>query len=362
MSKEPNGGSEAHSQMRFLAAVLAVAFAMRAWPALRPYVSHHQATIHWLMILGLLTLFVVGAVKLWNWFAKRDHERSIIAEDETSVFLGIDTEKNRTVHLKEPFRTMHAQVIGTTNAGKSASVVLPWAIQDIKNGSGTLIIDGKSDASFVKTLYSYVRLYGREKDFRLFSLANVGPSSSFNPLKGDSPQEVTERVFSSFTFDNEYYKNIQYKVFLNLVRLIFAQKEVPTFALVYRLLVDSDELTRWIAACPDELLKHDLTRFIGLVAKEREERVSGLETMIGHFISSEVAELFEETDHAISFDEALAKGHIVYFQLPTMYYPFLGAATGKLVLQCFQNAVSKRQMHLGGESNGKAEVLLLPPR
>ena len=361
MSKEKKGGGDLHGQVLFLGGFLVLAGAMRAWPSLHHFASEHQAAAFCLMVFALSAAAILGLTKLWNWFAIRDHEKSITANDETSVFLGIDTDNNRTVHLKEPFRTMHAQVIGTTNAGKSASVVLPWAIQDIKNGSGTLIIDGKSDASFVKTLYSYVKLYGREKDFRLFSLANVGPSSSFNPLKGDSPQEVTERVFSSFTFDNEYYKNIQYKVFLNLVRLIFAQKEVPTFALVYLLIVDSEELTKWIAACPDELLKREMTRFVKLPERDREERTSGLETMMGHFISSEVAELFEETENAINFDEALAKGHIVYFQLPTMYYPFLGAATGKLVLQCFQNAVSKRQMHLGGEEDGKAEVLLVHP-
>jgi hypothetical protein len=58
--------------------------------------------------------------------------------------------------------------------------------------------------------------------------------------------------------------------------------------------------------------------------------------------------------------EAMEKGHIIYFQLPTMYFPFLASATGKLVLQCFQNAVSKRQLQLGGKDNGKGEVLLVP--
>lgn len=333
---------------------------MRVWPAISRFVNGHQATIFFLPILALLSAVVLGLTKLWNWYAKREQERSITEPDETSVFLGIDTEKNRMIHLKQPFRTMHAQVIGTTNAGKSASVVEPWAIQDIKNGSGTLIVDGKSEASLILKLYSYAKLYNREKDFRLFSLAHVGPSSSFNPLKGASPQEVAERVFSSFTFENEYYKNIQYRVFLNIIRLIFAQKEVPTFSLVQRLLVDTEELSKWITACPDEILKRDMARFVKLPEKDREERVSGLETMIGHFTSSEIAPLFEETEHAINFDEAMEKGHIIYFQLPTMYFPFLASATGKLVLQCFQNAVSKRQLQLGGKDNGKGEVLLVP--
>jgi hypothetical protein len=109
------------------------------------------------------------------------------------------------------------------------------------------------------------------------------------------------------------------------------------------------------------MLKRDMARFTALPARDREEKISGLETMLSHFTSSEIGALFEETDHSINFDEALLKSHIVYFQLPTMYFPFLASATGKLVLQCFQNAVSKRQIQLGGEHHGKAEVLLVHP-
>lgn len=350
---------DARGQLIFFGVILLLAFLMKAWPKICYFWEIHKTTILLLVIFGAASLILVGGVKLWNWFVRRAQENSITEEDKTSVFLGVDTENSRMAHLKQPFRTMHAQVIGTTNAGKTESVILPWAIQDIKNGSGVLIIDGKSDSSFATKLYSYVKLYKREEHFRLFSLANPGPSSSFNPLKGNSAQEVTERVFSSFTFENEYYKNIQYKLFLSVVRLIFAQKEIPTFSLVHRLLVDVEELAKWVAACPDEMLKREMTRFMKMPERDREEKVSGLETMLSHFTASEVSSLFEETSHSINFDEALAHGHIIYFQLPTMYFPFLANATGKLVLQCFQNAVSKRQIHLGDDEDGKGEVLLV---
>jgi hypothetical protein len=290
----------------------------------------------------------LGISKAWNSFVNRDVESGITRKDDTSVYLGTDMTNGKEVHLKQGFRTMHAQVIGTTNAGKTESVILPWAIQDIVNGSGLLLIDGKSDASFLNKLYSYVCANNREQDFRLFSLSHVGPSSSFNPLNGSSPQEVTERVFSSFTFENEYYRSVQYKTFLALIRLIFAQKEIPTFSLVGELLTNPDELAVWVQACQDPRLKKDLTRFLELSTKDREEKVSGLEAAISHFTASEVASLFEETDNRIDFGEAMDKGQILYFQLPTMYFPFLGQATGKLVLQCFQSAVSKRQTRLLG--------------
>lgn len=342
------------SEMYLIGFILLVVFLWRIGAKIEYLWQEHRLAMLLGLVTGAVALVAIGAAKIWNLYALRQQERSITEEDESSVFLGKNLEDGREIHLKESFRTMHAQVIGTTNAGKSESVILPWAIQDIKNGSGVLILDGKSDASFVNKLYSYVKHYGREKDFRLFALANLGPSSSFNPLKGDSAQEVTERVFSSFTFENEYYKNIQYRIFLNLVRLVFAQNETPTFTLIHRLLVDAEELEKWAAACPDEMLSRDVLRFLKLSEKDREEKTSGLETMLSHFTVGEVSVLFQETDHAIQFDEALQNNHILYFQLPTMYFPFLASATGKLVLQCFQNAVSKRQISLGGAKDGAA--------
>ena len=331
-------------------------------PALEIFWEHHHGTVWFCGALALFAISSAFAVKAWNRYALRCQERGITARDDTAVYLGTDASGGEDVYLKESFRTMHAQVIGTTNAGKTESVILPWAIQDIRNGSGVLIVDGKSDGGFLNKLYAYTNEKNRTDDFRLFSLAHPGPSSSFNPLKGDSAQEVTERVFSSFTFENEYYKNIQYRIFLNFVRLIYAQKEIPTFSLVHRFLTDEEELKRWAEACVDEPLQREMLRFMKLSEKEREERTSGLETMLSHFTVGEVAPLFEETAHSINFDEALRKNQIIYFQLPTMYFPFLAAATGKLVLQCFQSAVSKRQIKMGGEFEKAGKVLFMPPR
>ncbi len=266
----------------------------------------------------------------------------------------------RDVFLKELFRTMHAQGIGTTLAGKTESFVLNISIQDIRRGTGLLLIDGKSEATTLNKLYAYVCRYNRQNDFKLFSLAHVKPSSSFNPLNGESAQIVTERVFSSFTFENEYYRSVQYKVFLGVIRLVFAQKQIPSFSLVHRLLVDMEELGKWVHACTDDNLKRDMTKYMNLSERDREEKISGLDAALSDFTASELACLYEETDHRIDLDEAMEKNQIVYFQLPTMYYPRLASATGKLVLQCFQNAVSNRQIKMKGHTD-ESEVLLLRP-
>jgi len=310
----------------------------------------HGWQVEAISILLALVAVLGVAISLWNRYVDYDSERAITRKDKLAVHLGVD-DLGRDVALKQQFRRSHAQIIGTTNAGKTESAVLPWAIHDIETGSGLLIIDGKSDHSFLNKLYAYVHRSGRESDFRLFSLANTGPSSTFNPLAGGESAEVAERVFSSFEFENEHYKNIQYKVFLSMIRLIHSHGRVPTFALIQRLLTDMITLKVWNEGCPDDALKREIELFIKTPDKERSENISGLDASISHFCVGKVSELFNSESPQIDLSQALEKGQICYFQLPTMYAPFLGRATGKLVLQALQGAIARR--HLGLTENKK---------
>ena len=357
-SSNQNGGD--HAILFLVVSIFAMVVVQKTIPILMAIWERHEIGIS--IVLGSVALGVLGKLTIhaWNEHVKESIENGITAEDAGAVLLGKDMDTDKSVSLRQEFRTMHTQVIGTTNAGKSESTVIPMAVTDIKNGAGLLLIDGKSDGRFVDKLYAYVKKYGREKDFRLFSLGNIAASSSFNPLRGENPQQVVERVFSSFKFENEYYRNVQYKYFLGIVRLIFEQKEMPTFSLVKRLLTDMDSLRPWVEATNDDLLKKDMAAFMNLPPREREEKISGLETAISNFTSSDVGVLFEETEDRIDLDEAMAKNQIIYFQLPTMYYPFLGEATGRLVLQCFQSAIAKRQMNIrGGDGTESTDVLFL---
>lgn len=295
-------------------------------------------------------LLAWGMSYIWNRRVERDYEASIIGPEENAVYLGRD-DVGKPVYLKQQFRTMHADVIGTTSAGKTESAILPWSIHDIECGNGLLIVDGKSDSSFLDKLYAYVVRTGREKDFRLFSLAHIDASHTFNPLMGGGTSEVVERVFSSFKFENEYYRNVQYRIFHLLVRLILSKNLTPTFMLVHRLLTDPDLLKAWVGDNKDELLNHELVKFLKESPKTRAEKISGLETHLGHFATGEYSVLFNSVTPSIRFDDALRSNHICYFQLPSMYLPFLAASTGKLVLQSFQSAVSKR--HLGPQGNNR---------
>ena len=233
--KNPQNDASSSYQLMMLGTLGLLVFSGKIKEAIHRFYIDHYLVINSLLWIAIVSAILFGGIWIWNKFAEKSQDDGITEQDDDAVILGEEVKTDKAVGLKQSFRTMHAQVIGTTNAGKTESVILPMAIQDIKNGSGVLIIDGKSDSDFLDKLYAYAKKYDRAGDFKMFSLVNVPCSSSFNPLRGNTPQEVTERVFSSFKFESEYYKNIQYRVFLSIVRLIFSHNEVPTFALVYKL-------------------------------------------------------------------------------------------------------------------------------
>lgn len=321
-----------------------------------------QSPRHFALVAGPLILVLIPLVRiLWQKVQKNREknifEKTITAKDEDSVFCGT-TDKNEDIWIKPRQRSMHTQIIGTTNAGKTESVILPWAIQDIHSGKGLLLIDGKADNSLIDKLWSYTKLAGREKDFKLFSLSRRDQSFQFNPLLGGTAEEITERVFNSFDFENPYYRSLQYEVMNQVMRIFEDSNTVPTFQRLHQGISRPRVMEEMAKNVQDPEVRRWYVTFCGMPPKDREERTSGLLSAIGHFAFGENAKLFNPKDNAITIDQALKENQIVYFQLPVLLSPFLGMATGKLVLQSLQAAVANRHRLAQGEEKKFFSVFL----
>lgn len=260
-----------------------------------------------------------------------------------SIFLGTSVDQN-PVYIPLTARRMHTQIVGTTNAGKTESVILPWAIDDIKNGRGLILIDGKSDKGLLDKLYAYAVKYKRSKDFRMLSLVNPETSSSINPLKGGSADEVTERIFAAFSFEDEYYKNLQYEVLKQTLYLFERAGVIPTFNKLIQAITNPSVLMSLANSTDDSGLTAWADRFVALSKEDREKRTSGLVNQLGHFTSGDTAILFNSDMPQIDIEHVMREGLIVYFQLPVLKTPTLGKATAKLILQCIQSSVSSRHL------------------
>jgi hypothetical protein len=290
----------------------------------------------------VLFLCAISYVFFRNKEIDGEEVQGITSQDPGSVLLGTEYQTEKPIFLKESFRTMHAQVIGTTNAGKTGSVILPWAVSDINEGRGFLIIDGKSDMTLLKTLYGYAKAAGREKDFLVFSLCQPEISSTYNPFYGGTAEQITERIFSAFPFNEEYYKNIQFLALRTMTALILERKEVPVPCVVRELMRNKDFLVeKKTEVSPD--LSRDIEAILAEPKESYLEKHSGLVTSLGHFSQGLTMPLFNTQNPEIILSECLKKKKLVFFQLPTMQFPFLGQATGKLLLQNLQSAVSELQ-------------------
>lgn len=279
-------------------------------------------------------------------------ENEILGESshEPSVFAGF-SEKGKRVYVKPSFRRMHTQVVGTTNAGKTESVILPWAIDDIKRKRGLIIIDGKSDKSMLNKLYSYAKLYGRDLEVKILSLCNVEMSHTFNPLAYGNALEITERVFKSFSFENEYYKSLQYESLLHTLLIFEKTNIIPTPIKIIEGLRSPAILLHLAKKTEDQKLISWSIEFLKKSNEERNQETSGLISQLQALAVGETAPIFNAETSDIDLEKALNEGSIIYCQLPVLKIPTLGKTVGKLILQCLQSAVASR--HLGSAKSNE---------
>jgi intracellular multiplication protein IcmO len=340
--------STSDSLIYLIAASFGVAFILKI---LGPYLFKLYLTwlhYHDSILLSAKALAMVSTVfvTLWcrNKFARWRSTRAVTEKDATSVLLGRDSVTNVLVYLKEAIRSIHMQIIGTTDAGKTFGGVQPQVVQDIEQGRGLVIVDGKSERDFLNQVYAHVVRAGRERDFHVFSLGNVNISSTYNPFCGGTPEQIAERTFSTFNLNHEYYGPVQFSAYRSVIALLMRRGQTPMPGVMRNLLRDKELLRSWTTDLNDPNLMRDIKGILELSSDEFKEQLSGLVTALGHFSQGSTAKLFNTRHPEINLMDAIKRQKIIYFQLPTMQYKFLGSTTGKLLLQDLQSVVSQIQV------------------
>ena len=142
--------------------------------------------------------------------------------------------KDQSICLSEHSRYGHTQVMGSTGSGKTRYAFFPSILQDIKRGAGCFILDVKSNS--LETVGSYIHHFGRDKDFYYFDIASPY-SMTYNPLSGDHPDEISNRINSALYPDTEkseqYYRDVGKRFIQSLVSVLFLHSNKITFRDLY---------------------------------------------------------------------------------------------------------------------------------
>jgi len=259
------------------------------------------------------------------------------------------------IYVPEKARLGHVQVLGTTGRGKTESVILPWMMRDASRGISSVLIDGKGEPEIVSKIRSTL---GDRVKLTVFDLGNLSNSCEINPLASGSPQQITDRIFASFDFDDTYYRAVQFEAALTIVELLSAIGEVVTFKRIYELLSNDAAVSVavqhfWVSLA----LTDRIGRMLGMPRRDRDEKFAGLMSQLAPFAVGEVSAIVNSTKRNESAHQTLGhmaltstirfKAEIFVLLIPTLKYQAIGKQLGKMVLQELAWAIGERASRSG---------------
>jgi len=298
-----------------------------------------------LILTGLIGVTIMSFIGYsYYWIVNRKREKTIkdvFKKKADSLYLGEDN-LHHGVFVPLDARKTHVQVVGSPGQGKTENGILTFAVDDMRQGRGFILIDGKPEDKILNKITSYANKTGRLSDLKVFSFADPNISSTFNPLIGDSCEQVASRVMQAFNFTDEYYKSVQQTVLSNTLRIFKGAKVIPTFKGVFDAITRPEFLVNMSEHGDDTDLLHWAQSFKGQPLDQRKKDVSGLMANISPYAIGEYSKLFNTDRPEIDIRKILAKNEIAYFQMPALSMPEFGKTTGKLVLSCLANAVAHR--------------------
>jgi hypothetical protein len=243
--------------------------------------------------------------------------KSLIEKPSAGVLIGAELDLRIPIFLPDSIRTKHVHILGATGSGKTESVILNFLQQDVERGLGSIILDAKGDYSFIRTLKSVVPA---EKLF-IFDLSDSS-SQAYNPLLIGSAEESAQRLFSSLTWSEEYYKS---KAFSALLRIFKCHNQKhdrnPTIVEIAGYLATSD---RFAAAVSDD----DYPVSQGV---QDFRDLGGLKDQVSSLTMGALASILAPKVDSIDLSTA-QEGKVFYFRLQSLISPQIAQIVGKLVI------------------------------
>lgn len=281
-----------------------------------------------LLITGFLIFGSIIAIYHLSSWGKANKKRldqineipkHLLNPSENSVMMGQDYDLDEKIYLPDQIRTRHVHILGATGSGKTESVILNFLRQDVGRGLGSIILDAKGDTSFLNQLKTWVP----SERLKVFDLTDEN-STGYDPLEVGSPLEAAQRLFSSLTWSEEYYKS---KALSSLQRIFQTYYELneklPTLIELTKILETPDSYSSFVNSpdFPQALAIKDFQDLSGLRDQVRSLTLGHLKLILS-----------PNSENKINLADA-EKGDVIYFRLQSLMSPQIVAIVGKLIIQ-----------------------------
>lgn len=338
MNQKKDEAPHAEGFFRMLMILVGCGFLYKVWEKTVLFYQAHSNRFHivgYAIVFALLTLGIVSVINVWL-------RRKIDPSKEVLV-LGKSVSTNDPVYFSDDDRCLHMQVIGATRSGKTYYVVSPIIARDIEYGNGCLVIDGKSDASFLE-MFNHSVTKSKRKDAGKLLLADSKNSGTYNPFFWGTPEQITERFFSAFPFENPFYKAVQFNTLLSVLIAIRSQGIVPTPQLVYRFIRTQEGMEDLAkqTSTEDDMKERVAASYSD--PKKYQEYHAGLISYISQLCMGGVSKIFNSDAPSIVLADLFKNRSVLYVQIPTLQYQTIAPAVGRLVLLEMMQVISVAQV------------------
>jgi type IV secretory pathway TraG/TraD family ATPase VirD4 len=337
--------------------LIGLALACLAFSKIYSFYLRNFEEIYLMLYAVAAACFALGAYRYTQStqdLAHRVNKLKPFWKPDAGLFVG-NTLDGTDLYLPEKIRTGHVHIPGSTGRGKTLSVIEPWIIRDLIRGRSTILIDGKGDPEIAEHIRIAIARAGSNARVVVFDLGNPLNSCTTNPLAMGSAQQITDRLFAAFDFEDPFYKGVQLDAAGSVVRLIQevdAKDHSPgvvSMRRLYELLTVDDTLTEAVGRCKDSRLQAKLMRYLSLPKKERDGLLMGLTSQLGPFAEGEVECLVNGKVEGREFEilsDLLLKPQdrptAFILLIPTLKYQQIGHQLGKLLIQELGWAVGER--------------------
>ncbi len=226
-----------------------------------------------------------------------------------------------------PTSSLHenVQIVGGTGTGKTHYVIKPFIQQTIRQDLGCFILDVKSN------MFQDVAYYASQakRTIQHFTLANYQNSHTYNPLYGDNPDAIANRLFTALYYDTRnserYYVDLADAFLHNLIGLFKRGIKTLTFTdlLTATQEVDTFRTITWFCAkYPDtHYSQYFRDQWLSKSPKDRRAELSGLINKLQRFCNSEWSHLLNVRKPDIRMDYVVSQGDIFLFSPDSARYP-----------------------------------------
>jgi DNA helicase HerA-like ATPase len=255
------------------------------------------------------------------------------SEPEQGVYLGRDSLTGRPIVLGSQELNQHTFLCGTTGSGKTTTI-LCFVEYALKENMPLVVVDGKGDPDFAKTLSDMSRNHNRV--LQLFSLSEPDISWHYNPLANGGPTELKDRLMELSEWKEPHYQHMAER-YLQVAFTLF-EKAYGVFDLhsfIYGLVPEKIELLARKLAAPSCVLN-----YLNSIDKRS---ISGLIDRLALIVESQVGHLFcIEPGRTVSLPDSIASSNAVLFSLDSLAYPLYSKLLGRLVINDLKAVASGR--------------------